>query len=76
MVGEVYGAVQGGRVGGGVEEGEEGGALGWESRLMAQVFLEQPLCACSVVAKKRKKKADKDPALREEHAQKISLCTN
>lgn len=58
--------MQGG--GGGTEEGEAGGAPGWEFRPMAQMSIEQPLCAwhCSGL-RKRKKKADKDPTLVEKH---------
>lgn len=48
------------------EEGEAGGALGWESRPMAQIFIEQPFCAqcCSGQKNKILKRADKDFALK------------
>lgn len=45
------------------EGGGTGGPLGWES----QMFKEQPLCVWHCSGQKRKTKADKDPALREEH---------
>lgn len=60
MSGEVCGALQGGRGGGGAEEGEAAGALGPESRLIAQCFLSSHSVPGSVVAKKKKKKADED----------------
>lgn len=77
MVGEVYGAVQGGSVGEGVlrkEKKEEhwvGSPGSWHKR-----FLSSHPVPGSASAKKRKKRADKGPALKEEHASEISLCTH
>lgn len=45
----------------------QAGRWRWESKPRAQMVIEQPLCAWHCCGQKRKKKADKDPALREEH---------